>query len=249
MFARVGVPCVAVAENMASFKGDDGRVYYPFGTGAGERIAKEFGIPRVVRFPIDPKLAAAGDSGIPLVASDPACDVAQAMMELGGAVVRELAVASVRTEEGGRPGGAGGARARGRLEFDPEGGDFVFSPPRGGAGAWSSSAGSPPPSSSSSGPVRLPAVSVRDSDRSAAAIDEWTGAPLRPAASSLPPESLVPSEAPRPVGNYAVQITWGDGVSQLSTFEQLNELAAAVRAEEKRRGGGGVKEEGVSARV
>jgi DUF971 family protein len=48
-----------------------------------------------------------------------------------------------------------------------------------------------------------------------------------------------------PVGNYAVQITWGDGTSQLSTFEQLSELAAGVRAEERRRGGraGVVKEE------
>ena len=60
MFARVGVPCVAVAENMSSFRGDDGKVYHPFGTGAGERIAREFGVPRVVRFPIDAGLAAAG---------------------------------------------------------------------------------------------------------------------------------------------------------------------------------------------
>lgn len=233
MFARVGVPCVAVAENMSSFRGDDGKVYHPFGTGAGERIAREFGVPRVVRFPIDASLAAAGDSGVPLVVSDPAGDVATAMMELGGAVVREVAVASV--------GGGIGGRNRGKLEFDAGTGEFLYSPPRGGtAGASSSSS-----SSEEDQPIRLSAGAVRDSDRSAAAVDEWTGAPLRPTAASLPPEALVPLEAPRPVGNYAVQITWGDGTSQLSTFEQLSELAAGVRAEERRRGGGAgvVKEE------
>ena len=252
MFARVGVPCVAVAENMSSFRGDDGKVYYPFGAGAGDRIAREFGVPRVVRFPIDAGLAAAGDCGVPLVVSDPAGDVAEAMMELGGAVVREVAVGSV-----------GGGRARGGLDFDAATGEFLYSPPRGGIGASSSasyaspssssssSSSAPSSASSSSSPssppsspspsseqltVRLSAASVRDSDRSAAAIDEWTGAPLRPAASSLPAEALIPSEAPRRVGNYAVQISWGDGVSQLSTFEQLGELAAAARAEGRREG-------------
>ena len=249
MFARVGVPCVAVAENMSSFRGDDGKVYHPFGTGAGERIAREFGVPRVVRFPIDAGLAAAGDAGVPLVVSDPAGDVAQAMMELGGAVVREVAVGSL-----GQGGGVAGGRTRGKLEFDREAGEFLYSAPRGGvvgtAAASSSSSSSSPSSSSFSSssssssseeepPVRLSAEAVRDSDRSAAAVDEWTGAPLRPAAASLPPGALAPLEAPRAVGNYAVQITWGDGVSQLSTFEQLSELAAGVRAEERRRGGGG----------
>ena len=263
MFARVGVPCVAVAENMSSFRGDDGKVYYPFGTGAGERIAREFGVPRVVRFPIDSKLAAAGDCGVPLVVSDPAGDVAQAMMELGGAVVREVAVGSVE----------GGGRNKGTLEFDRETGEFLYSPPRGGVGAASSSSSYSSPSSSSFSSSlspsssseqeqpersRLSAEAVRDSDKSAAAVDEWTGAPLRPTAASLPPEALVPLEAPRRVGNYAVQITWGDGVSQLSTFEQLGELAAGARAEERRRrrgggGGGGagasVEEEAAAARV
>ena len=89
---------------------------------------------------------------------------------------------------------------------------------------------------------------MRDSDRSAAAIDEWTGAPLRPAASSLPPEALVPMETPKRIGNYAVQISWGDGVSQLSTFEQLSELAAvARRAEEVKRREGRVEEEASGA--
>lgn len=98
MFARVAVPCVAVAENMATFTGDDGKVYRPFGSGAGDRIQAEFGVPHVVRFPIEPALAAAGDEGTPLVVSDPAGATAGTFMELGGIVVREVA----RLEAAGR---------------------------------------------------------------------------------------------------------------------------------------------------
>lgn len=228
MFARVGVPCVAVAENMATFRGDDGKVYAPFGAGAGDRIAREFGVPRVVRFPIDPKLAAAGDSGLPLVASDPAGDVAAAMMELGAAVVREVATMN---NSGGSV--VGGGRKRGSLEFDAESGEFVYRPPT-TRGTTTTNSSEEEGSEEEEAEIRLSAAAVRDSDRSAAAIDEWTGAPLRPLASSLPAEALVPIEPPKSVGNYAVQITWGDGVSQLSTFEQLSELAAAARAERRR---------------
>ena len=91
MFARVAVPCVAVAENMATFTGDDGTLYRPFGAGAGARIQAEFGVPHVVRFPIEAALAAAGDGGVPLAVADPASAIGDAFMELGGVVVREVA--------------------------------------------------------------------------------------------------------------------------------------------------------------
>ena len=61
MFARMAVPCAAVAENMAWFRGDDGVMYHPFGMGSGERIQREFGLPHLFRLPIVPALSAAGD--------------------------------------------------------------------------------------------------------------------------------------------------------------------------------------------
>jgi hypothetical protein len=61
MFARMAVPCAAVAENMSYFDGDDGRRYHPFGRGSGDRVMRDFGLPHLVRFPILPELSAAGD--------------------------------------------------------------------------------------------------------------------------------------------------------------------------------------------
>ncbi len=61
MFAKLAVPCVAVVENMSYFDAPDGARYHPFGSGSGERIASEFGLPHLIRFPIVPDLSAAGD--------------------------------------------------------------------------------------------------------------------------------------------------------------------------------------------
>ncbi len=61
MFARMAVPCAAVAENMAYFDGADGVRYRPFGAGSGARIVRDFGLPNLVQFPIVPELSAAGD--------------------------------------------------------------------------------------------------------------------------------------------------------------------------------------------
>lgn len=74
---------------------------------AGERIQREFGLPNLVRFPIVPDLSAAGDSGRPVVVTDPTGPTAQAFLELGAAVVREVGGVGGGWEEGGRACGGG----------------------------------------------------------------------------------------------------------------------------------------------
>lgn len=90
MFAKLAVPCMAVVENMSWFEGD-GKRYFPFGKGSGDRIVQDFSIPHIFRMPIVPDLSIASDSGMPLVLSQPSGVTARAFGEVGAAVVRESA--------------------------------------------------------------------------------------------------------------------------------------------------------------
>ena len=60
------VPCVAVVENMSYFEVDGVR-HLPFGTGSGDRIVRDFGLPNLIRFPIIADLSAAGDGELSLL--------------------------------------------------------------------------------------------------------------------------------------------------------------------------------------
>eukprot|EP00210_Caulerpa_lentillifera_P000571 g552.t1 len=90
MFARLVVPCIAIVENMSFFEAD-GKTYYPFGTGSGDRIQSEFGLKHLIRFPIVPDLSLSSDDGEPLVVSEPTSQIGRLFTELGVVVVQEIA--------------------------------------------------------------------------------------------------------------------------------------------------------------
>ncbi|EIE23293.1 P-loop containing nucleoside triphosphate hydrolase protein [Coccomyxa subellipsoidea C-169] len=187
MFARMAVPCAAVAENMSFFDGDDGTRYHPFGTGSGDRIKADFGIPHLVHFPILPELSAAGDGGRPLVVSDPASVPAESFMELGAIVVRE--VAKLQRAQ------------RNAVRYDEDLRAFVVSLPDSGRPEF----------------YLHPAV-VRRNDTSAKSINEWTGEKILNDADVA--DDVAPASV-QPLGNYAVQISWQDGLNQVAPFELL----------------------------
>lgn len=81
------------------------------------------------------------------------------------------------------------------FSYDPDANVLLYTP-----------AGSPFP------PAALPPAAVRAADTSAKAIDEWTGAPLADAPAV--PADIRPTGV-QAVGNYAAQITWEDGFSQV----------------------------------
>jgi ATP-binding protein involved in chromosome partitioning len=67
MFSRVNVPVYGIVENMSYFVAPDtGKKYDIFGTGGGERLAKETGTPFLGGIPIDPRIREGGDSGVPI---------------------------------------------------------------------------------------------------------------------------------------------------------------------------------------
>ncbi len=65
-----------VIENMSVYVDDTGREHHLFGTGGGDRLAQEAGIPLLGRIPIEPAVAEGGDHGRPVALEDgPASDV------------------------------------------------------------------------------------------------------------------------------------------------------------------------------
>jgi len=206
MFARMEVPCVAVAENMSYFDGDDGKRYQPFGEGSGERVRTDFGIPHLVKFPIDSRLSAAGDGGKPLVVEDPIGATSQVFQELGACVVREAAkLARV---------------PRNACRYDSEVAAFVVKPPSARPGKVEEAA------------YYLDPATVRRNDTSAASINEWTGEKML--SDGDIPDDIEPLEI-RSVGNYAGQIQWQGGFNQVASFELLSGLPRLSQEELERR--------------
>ncbi|XP_020105777.1 fe-S cluster assembly factor HCF101, chloroplastic [Ananas comosus] len=68
-------------------------------------------------------------------------------------------------------------------------------------------------------------ATVRRNDRSAQSVDEWTGEQKIQYGDI--PEDIEPEEI-RPMGNYAVSITWPDGFSQIAPYDQLETLERLV---------------------
>ncbi|KAF6172912.1 hypothetical protein GIB67_035466 [Kingdonia uniflora] len=68
-------------------------------------------------------------------------------------------------------------------------------------------------------------ATVRRNDRSAQSIDEWSGEQKLQYADI--PEDIEPQDI-RPMGNYAVSITWPDGFSQIAPYDQLQTMERLV---------------------
>ncbi len=65
--ARKGYLRVAgVIENMSDFTCEHGETYALFGSGGGERLATDIGVPLIGRIPLHPSVAAGGDAGSPV---------------------------------------------------------------------------------------------------------------------------------------------------------------------------------------
>ncbi len=82
--ARKGhIRVAGVIENMAAFTCEHGETYPIFGSGGGLRLAEEIGVPLVGSVPLDARLAAGGDAGLPVASHDegPLADAFAAIAE------------------------------------------------------------------------------------------------------------------------------------------------------------------------
>jgi len=70
MLKKVNVDVLGIVENMSGLPMPDGSVMPIFGSGGGERTAKEFGVPLLAQLPIDTAIREGGDAGTPVATGE-----------------------------------------------------------------------------------------------------------------------------------------------------------------------------------
>ncbi|MEY4608110.1 MAG: hypothetical protein RL625_327 [Gemmatimonadota bacterium] len=91
MFRRVGVPVLGIVENMSYFESPEtGKPMAIFGSGGGERLAKELQVPLLGQIPLYPPVLEGGDHGAPIVVSQPQSHAAQKLTAVGTAIALQL---------------------------------------------------------------------------------------------------------------------------------------------------------------
>ena len=91
MFERVNTRIIGVIENMSGMACPHcGEPVDVFGTGGGEALAKEQGVPFLGAVPLDPAVRRSGDDGLPTVVGRPDSAVAQALNRICDEVVVAL---------------------------------------------------------------------------------------------------------------------------------------------------------------
>ena len=91
MFRKVNVPVLGIIENMSYYIcrhcGEREEI---FGHGGGKKTAGMLGVPFLGEVPIDPKVVVGGDTGEPIVATDPNAPASLAFKDLARQVVEQL---------------------------------------------------------------------------------------------------------------------------------------------------------------
>lgn len=95
MFRQLSVPVFGVVENMSYLELPDGSRMDVFGSGGGERLAQESGVPFIGAIPLDPTVRQGGDAGVPIVVSTPESPIAQAFRSVAMDIAAKVSVAAV----------------------------------------------------------------------------------------------------------------------------------------------------------
>ena len=91
MFERVNTRVLGIVENMSGLACPHcDEIVDVFGSGGGEALAKEMGVPFLGRVPLDPAVVQAGDSGAPTVVSAPDSGAGAALERIAATVEEGL---------------------------------------------------------------------------------------------------------------------------------------------------------------
>ena len=96
MFERVSVPVLGIVENMSWFECPHcGKPSPIFGSGGGERLARELELPLLGQVPLYPGVMEGGDRGQPIVVSDPESSAARALVGVAGRIKDRVGAAAI----------------------------------------------------------------------------------------------------------------------------------------------------------
>jgi ATP-binding protein involved in chromosome partitioning len=96
MFQRVNTPVLGIVENMSWFECPHcGKPSALFGSGGGERLAREVELPLLAQIPLYPRVLEAGDQGSPIVVAEPGSAAAKALTTLAERVAEAMQGAAV----------------------------------------------------------------------------------------------------------------------------------------------------------
>ncbi len=90
MFEKVNVPNLGFIENMSYYLKSEGEKEYIFGEGGGRKLAEEFGVKLLGEIPIDTNVRIAGDSGKPIVLSNPESEVSKIFKSIAKKLILEV---------------------------------------------------------------------------------------------------------------------------------------------------------------
>lgn len=96
MFRQLDVEIIGVIENMSYLELTDGTHLDVFGSGGGQRLAQEAGVPFIGAIPMDPEVRKGGDAGAPVVIANPDSSVAKAFQAIAEDIAAKISVAAVR---------------------------------------------------------------------------------------------------------------------------------------------------------
>ena len=95
MYKKLNIPTLGIVENMSYFVcpkcGDEADI---FGGGGGEQLAAELGVPFLGRIPIYQPIREGGDSGVPLVVSEPQSPASLAFISVAERTAAQVSIAS-----------------------------------------------------------------------------------------------------------------------------------------------------------
>jgi ATP-binding protein involved in chromosome partitioning len=90
MFERVNVPVLGIVENMSGFTDPAGKRWDFFGSGGGQRLAEEVGVPLLGQVPLDPELAGLADRGQPVLEARPDSAASRELLKVADEVVNQV---------------------------------------------------------------------------------------------------------------------------------------------------------------